>query len=438
MAGAGDGFLAGLSADAAINVLVAQPSGFALTARLGDPAPQPISAALRATGTALAWTATTDVPWLRLAAASGTTPGRVDLAVEPGALPAGTHTGNLILHSASGPLSVPVSLAVGDPPSVASVAPAAIPAGSAETVVTLTGRGFTASSAVEINGTRVPASAPDTTTLRFTLPADMLRAAAAFEVVVVNPDMRSAPVRLVVTSDGPIVTTVAHAATWRSGPVAPGQIVMIGGTNFGPDQLVSSGVQENRLPTTVASVSVYFDSTAAPVLWASKGQVAALVPWSVANQTVTSVSVETRGIRSIPVRVSLQAAAPGLFTAAGSGQGQVAALNQEGTLNWSASPAERGSVLVLFGTGEGLVSPALPSGTVAGTEPLPRPVLPVAVRIGGLDAAIEYAGSVPGSPTGLFQVNVRVPALAPAGDAVALSLSVGPHTSPAGTTVAIR
>jgi uncharacterized protein (TIGR03437 family) len=136
--------------------------------------------------------------------------------------------------------------------------------------------------------------------------------------------------------------------------------------------------------------------------------------------------------------VAVQESAPGLFTSTGSGRGQASAFNQDGTPNFVGAPAERGSVIVLYGTGEGLVSPSPANGAVIEAGQLPRPVLPVSVEIGGVAAPVEYAGSVPGATTGLFQLNVRVPSGIGGGDAVPVRVSVGPHSSPSGVTVAIR
>jgi uncharacterized protein (TIGR03437 family) len=258
------------------------------------------------------------------------------------------------------------------------------------------------------------------------------------DVVVVNPDIRSSAARLSITSDAPAIASVVHAATWQAGAVAPGQIVVIGGSNFGPDALAQSTVAEGRLPATVSSTTVYFDGTPAPLVWASRGQSAVIVPWSVSGKTTIDVSLDVRGTRSAAVSVPVQPAAPGLFTVNGTGQGQVAALNQDGTPNSADNPASAGSMLVLYGTGEGLVSPTPEIGSVIDANTLPRPQLPVAVQIGGAPAAVEYAGSVAGATTGLFQINVRVPSGIPAGNAVPVLVSVGPHTSASGVTVALR
>ncbi|MGH9673355.1 MAG: hypothetical protein ACRD44_09250, partial [Bryobacteraceae bacterium] len=127
---------------------------------------------------------------------------------------------------------------------------------------------------------------------------------------------------------------------------------------------------------------------------------------------------------------------PALFTLSGTGAGQVAALNQDNTLNGPQSPADVGSILQLFATGEGTLSPAPETGAFA-EDTTARPLLPVTVTIGGVSATVLYAGPSPGSVFGLLQVNVAAP---PAGQgaAVPVVLTVGSSRSPDGATVAIR
>jgi CheY-like chemotaxis protein len=68
----------------------------------------------------------------------------------------------------------------------------------------------------------------------------------------------------------------------------------------------------------------------------------------------------------------------------------------------------------------------------------PGPALPVRVTVGGRPAEIQYVGAAPHSVAGLLQVNFRIPADAPIGDAVPLVLTVGEGRSPEGVTMAVR
>jgi uncharacterized protein (TIGR03437 family) len=100
-----------------------------------------------------------------------------------------------------------------------------------------------------------------------------------------------------------------------------------------------------------------------------------------------------------------------LFSLDGSGIGQAAALNQDGTLNSESNPAARGSIVVLYGTGIGPTDPALPDGGL-GPLSLDELARPSGVLQAAIDdtADILYAGSAPGLINGVAQFNLRIPA----------------------------
>jgi uncharacterized protein (TIGR03437 family) len=137
-------------------------------------------------------------------------------------------------------------------------------------------------------------------------------------------------------------------------------------------------------------------------------------------------------------------AAPGLFTDTFSGQGQVAALNQNGSVNGPSgsgfAPAPRGTVIQLFGTGGGQTTPLSVTGSVT---PVPTSssgylnISNVTATIGGIPASVEFAGAAPGLVTGVFQINVQIPAGVTPGNAVPVTVSIGGISSPVGTTIAV-
>jgi uncharacterized protein (TIGR03437 family) len=91
-------------------------------------------------------------------------------------------------------------------------------------------------------------------------------------------------------------------------------------------------------------------------------------------------------------------------------------------------------VIVLFATGEGLTNNPV-DGQLA-VAPYPAPLLPVSVTIGGIPAAVVYAGGAPGQVAGLLQLNVLVPAGVTPGDAQVV-LTVGSASTTANITVAV-
>jgi uncharacterized protein (TIGR03437 family) len=227
------------------------------------------------------------------------------------------------------------------------------------------------------------------------------------------------------------------AAGYVPGGIAPGEIIAIFGSAMGPDTLAPLQLNASgQVATTLAGTRVLFDGIAAPVIYTWNKQLSVVVPYSVAPKASVAVVVEYAGIASPPVTMLVTSSAPGIFTANGSGTGQGAILNQDGTLNSAANPAPKGSVVVIFATGEGQTNPGGVDGKLAAV-PLPAPLLPVNVDIGAAAADVLYAGAAPTLVAGVLQVNVRVPATAPSGSALIL-LRIGNATSQPGVTLAIQ
>jgi len=202
---------------------------------------------------------------------------------------------------------------------------------------------------------------------------------------------------------------VVNAASFLPGPVAPGEMITIFGSNIGPSQLTPGQLSATgAVSTMLAETRALFDGIPAPLIYVGSTQVSASVPYGVSGKLSTQLEIEYRGIRSNPVSVQVNEAAPGLFTANSSGRGQAAALNENGSINSILRPAEPGSIVVLYGTGEGQTDPPGVDGRIS-TDPLPKPLHAPQVLIDGTVADILYAGAAPGQVAGVFQINVRVP-----------------------------
>src|SRR5262249_10554600 len=128
--------------------------------------------------------------------------------------------------------------------------------------------------------------------------------------------------------------------------------------------------------------------------------------------------------------------APALFTLSGSGSGQVLAINQDRSINDAAHPAPAGTFITLYATGEGETNPPGQNGLPA-RVPLPLPVLPVTVSIGGRSATVQYAGGAPGIVAGVMQVNVQIPTGLTAG-AVPIVLTAGGVASQNNITIYVN
>jgi hypothetical protein len=128
---------------------------------------------------------------------------------------------------------------------------------------------------------------------------------------------------------------------------------------------------------------------------------------------------------------------PGIFTQDSSGVGQALAFNEDGSPNSAANPAAARSLLTIYATGLGGLTPAAADGSRS-SGPLGIPAAPVRVTIDGLDAPIYFAGAAPAAISGLIQVNLQVPGSAASGDALPIVLIAGDIGSVETVTVAVK
>jgi uncharacterized protein (TIGR03437 family) len=221
---------------------------------------------------------------------------------------------------------------------------------------------------------------------------------------------------------------IVSAADYRGGAVAPSEIVVLYPGHAGPPEMIPWALDAAHMSQysvdSLGGTRVLFDGKAAPIVYAKSGQICAIVPYAVSGKRSTEVVVEYEGRRSSPVDVPVVASIPALFTLDASGSGQAAMLNETGCCNSLRNPAMRGTVVSLYATGDGSPLP--------GAKGLAGP-LPVKVTVGGIPAQVVWTGNV-----GVLQVNVRIPANAPVGDAVPLVLTIGNAHSTSDVTMAIR
>jgi uncharacterized protein (TIGR03437 family) len=238
----------------------------------------------------------------------------------------------------------------------------------------------------------------------------------------------------------PIVGSVVNGASFASGAVSPGEMFTIFGSNLGPATLTFHDdlSWDQRFIGAVNGTEVLFDGVPAPMVYTSPGQITGVVPYAVAGETSTQVQVLYEGIYSQAVAIPVAASNPAFFMAPGFSKTQVAANNADGTPNSPKNPESRGNTLIMFATGEGQTNPAGIDGALANSTPYPQPVLPVSVTIGGVPATLQYYGAAPGELAGVMQLNVQIPANAPTGTAVPVSVTVGTAQSPANATLSIH
>ena len=193
----------------------------------------------------------------------------------------------------------------------------------------------------------------------------------------------------------PIVPSgVLNGASISSGPVAPGEVFTLLGSSIGP--ISTTGPSGGPSSTTLGATRVLFDGVPAPLLYAGPNQINGVIPYAVAGNTSTDMRILNGDRLVSDLMMPVVAASPAIFTLDASGVGQGAILNQDSTLNSPSNPAIKGAIIVLFATGAGQTDPVGVDGHIAGDFLLPKPLGPVAVRIGDQDAEVLYAGAAPG------------------------------------------
>jgi uncharacterized protein (TIGR03437 family) len=236
----------------------------------------------------------------------------------------------------------------------------------------------------------------------------------------------------------PGIASVVNAASYANGAVAPGELVTIFGTSIGPTSAALASATSGGVPTTLENIQVTFGGTPAPLLYASSGQIDAVVPFEVAGQASVQMAITGPNGQGFSTTLPVAAANPSIFSANASGTGQGAILNADLSKNSTSNPAARGSQVVLYATGAGVLKPTEADGVLAPSTNPPLISQPVTASIGGQTATVVYQGAAPGLVAGVSEINVQVPTGITPGSAVPVTITVGGVPSQNTVTIAVK
>jgi uncharacterized protein (TIGR03437 family) len=177
------------------------------------------------------------------------------------------------------------------------------------------------------------------------------------------------------------------------------------------------------------AVSVSVNGTAVPLFFVSPQQINFLLPFEI--QGAPSVIVNYAGSESRPVQLPADKfrfdSAPAIFTISADGQGAVliagTGLVAGVARDRISRPARRGEVIEIYCTGLGPVRNPPKAGSPASSDTLSTTLGSTIVTVGAVRAMVLFSGLAPGL-VGVYQVNVRIPEDAPAGDRVSVSMKV--------------
>jgi uncharacterized protein (TIGR03437 family) len=240
------------------------------------------------------------------------------------------------------------------------------------------------------------------------------------------------------------------ASNLQGAAVAQGAIAALKGPGLAD---TTSDVSSAPLPPAILNREILVNDTLGAALIAvSPGQINFQIPFG-ANIGSNSISVRLADTGELLAGGTMLVAAnsPGFFTLSQDGKGQAAARNQDGiTINGPANPASRGSVISLYGTGQGQVSPAVADGAPAPANPPASTVAvptsdaktcltqqpSVCAAIGASFGNIQFSGLAP-NYAGLWQLNVQIPMDSLTGNAVPVKVVIN-GTSSNLFTIAIK
>ncbi|MBZ5608094.1 MAG: hypothetical protein LAP38_07550 [Acidobacteriia bacterium] len=233
---------------------------------------------------------------------------------------------------------------------------------------------------------------------------------------------------------GAIVNGASYAA---QAPVAPGSFITIRGSKLAQGQAQADKVP---LPVNLAGSTVALAGIATPLIYASDGQVNAIVPFEVAPNTDQQVIVTRGNSLSAPQSVTVAPAAPGIFTldSSGKGQGIILGVDATGAQTFAdpAHPVKAGDAIIIYCTGLGKVDPPVPTGAAAPLSPYSYTTNQVSVTVGGQTAEVFFSGLAP-TFVGLYQVNAYVPKNVQPGDQVPVVITAAGQPS-LPVTIAVR
>jgi uncharacterized protein (TIGR03437 family) len=446
--------------------IVANPGSLSFGQVAGGPGPSAQAVSISSSGGVLIFSASASTTngggWLSINPSGGTTPAVLSVSVNGAGMPSGNYTGSITIASsaAANSQSIPVSFVVTAPAPTLFVTPAALSLsfqiGSAtpptQTISISSGSANLSfvSSATTAGGNNWLSVSPGagTTPAGVTVsvnPSGLDARTYSGTVTIMASGASNGPQAVPITLTvlpaaapaSPTIAGVMNAATFLPTAVAPGQIISILGAGLGPASAASMHVNAGGfLDGTLGGTRVLFDGIPAPMVYSSASQVSAIAPYAIAGKSSTRLQVEFQGGVSAGVDLAVADTAPGIFTLTASGRGQGAILNQNYSVNSAGNPAPKGSIVMIYATGEGLTNPSGVDGLLTGAV-LRQPLKQVSVTIGGQRAEVLYSGSAPGLVAGVLQVNARVPDGIISG-AVPVVLTVGSASSPPGVTMAVQ
>lgn len=215
-------------------------------------------------------------------------------------------------------------------------------------------------------------------------------------------------------------STVAHGASNQSGtPLGRGGLARFLGVGLAEaEEKIESGSLRQILAGREITIN---DEVRTPLVSVSSDLIEFQVPSSAPLGTARiAVRVSDTGELLAGASYPVSGTSPGLFVNDSAAPGQGRITNADGSMNSPTNAAARGSVVKIFGTGQGPVSPPVPDGEPASAD-VSTVAVPtsdgaaclsrqpsVCVAMGNTFGEVQFSGLAP-DKVGIWQLTVRIP-----------------------------
>ena len=250
-------------------------------------------------------------------------------------------------------------------------------------------------------------------------------------------------------TETPRITAIVNAGSFLPGPSAMNTIVTLGGANFQkPGQSRAAGALDlagNRFPVELGCIAVEIAGQRAPLIYVDPTQINTQVPALASPGDVDVRVIANPGRdnerRSEPFRLQIGDQAPAFFRllptpCVAAVFANTATVAADPDLLPNVIGARAGQIISMFATGFGRTEPVFQAGEiVTAAAPLAKRVQVEINNSAAPDDHVLYVGLAPGSISGLYQINFRIPATLRGNSHNAIRVRIGEQLSPEGVTL---
>lgn len=210
------------------------------------------------------------------------------------------------------------------------------------------------------------------------------------------------------SSPGPSVMGIVEmSAPAVSRAVCARELISLFGVDIGPATGRTAQIVNGVIPNSLGGVQVLFNGVPAALLYAGPNQINAIVPSAITFDQIATIQIVAAGGTINAPALPIEETIPQVLLNA---DGTTAAVNQDGTSNSPANHAAPGSIVSIWVVGGGASYTGASDNTI-NANPGYAQFLTSVYYAGASYPSLEvdYAGDAPDQPSGIMQINFRIP-----------------------------